>query len=166
MPSMATCRGYEFAAPNPDVATLNEVEQRLVAARHPFQAIWPVHGVSDKLRAMGPVLNVPVSLVETTESVFGAQIPQLLNSETLDVFIVRLFRRRFYRESYLEAAVNEEKARRSAAYLEQQPLYIRHSITFNPNWTATRVPSAQESDEDTTHQQPEADDGADPGTTA
>ncbi|KAJ2543071.1 hypothetical protein EV175_006009, partial [Coemansia sp. RSA 1933] len=70
IPSMATCRGYEFAAPNPDVATLNEVEQHLVVARHPFQAIWPVHSATGQLRAMGPVINVLVSPGETTESVF------------------------------------------------------------------------------------------------
>ncbi|KAJ2554443.1 hypothetical protein EV175_002581 [Coemansia sp. RSA 1933] len=146
MPSMATCRVYEFAAPNPDVATLNEVEQRLVAARHPFQATWPVHGAIGQLRAMGPVINIPVSPSETTESCVYSD-----GGSTA---------------CHIEAAVNKERVRRSAAYLEQQPSYVKHGITFNPNWTATDVPFAQESAEDTTHQHPEADDGADPGTTA
>ncbi|KAJ2788404.1 hypothetical protein H4R20_007385 [Coemansia guatemalensis] len=132
---MARCNGYYFPAYDRVTAELNEVEQRLVAPRHSFQAIWPVGGVSGQLRALGPVINVPVDPAVTLRRVVSMQIPRPLDPNMLGVFPVRLYRRMTYASPYLVAMVNEDRVRHAARFLEQQTLYRHYRITFNRNWT-------------------------------
>ncbi|VDN22144.1 unnamed protein product [Gongylonema pulchrum] len=126
-PRYCLANGLAFPTVHPTVRDLNRVEERLVAARHIFQTIWPSNGPTGQFRCRGGIVNIPVS-VDTTVS--------LLPRAATDTHVVhvRIARRMEYRGNYISGNVRPRRVWEAALYLCQQSLYRSHNIDISDNW--------------------------------
>ncbi|VDN18611.1 unnamed protein product [Gongylonema pulchrum] len=124
-PRYCLSNGLNFPVVDHRLQILTRLEERLVAARHIFQTIWPSHG--GQLRCKGGIVNVPVS-VDTTVSL----LPHL----TTDAHVVhvRIARRMQYKGNYITGSVRPNCIWQAAVHLRAQPLYQFHSIALSDNW--------------------------------
>ncbi|CEP08567.1 hypothetical protein [Parasitella parasitica] len=140
LPTLCLEHGLRFPDPVPELMALTKLEERLVAPRHVFQSIWTLQGAHGQYRSKGGVVNVPVSVDTTVQSI----------SRRLDdtnIIPVVLTRRMRYNGGYIKGNISTQKVWNAAHYLQSSPLYREHNISISTEWLE-HVRQTQSEDED------------------
>ncbi|CEP06883.1 hypothetical protein [Parasitella parasitica] len=94
--------GLRFPDPVPELMALTKLEERSVAPRHVFQSIWTLQGAYGQYRSKGGIVNVPVSVDTTVQS-----IPRWLDDT--NIIPVVLTRRMRYNGGYIKGNISTQK---------------------------------------------------------
>lgn len=127
MPTIALANGLQFPLVPPQIASLNRVEERLLAVRHVFQSIYSSSGRKGQFKSIGAIQNIPIDF-DTTVSV----LPRSLNDS--HIVSVKLARRMADNRNYMEGNIRPAKVWEAAQILKESSLYKEMNITLDDAW--------------------------------
>ena len=122
IPAHSSFNGVKFVNIPEELRLLSSLEETLVSPRIPFMTIRNI-GCDRQFGLKGAVVNVPTEVDKTISS-----IPRAISD--LQVIEVNLKRKLEYKHSYCSAMIRPTYVFEAASFLCNQPLYLKHEISY------------------------------------
>lgn len=120
--------GLQYPEVDRCIQSLTKIEERLCAPCHVFQSIWQIWGPQGQHKAKGGIVNVPVNLDTTLQS-----LPRPLNNS--HVIHVKIAQKLEYLSNYMSGNVRIKKINNASKALTSKDFYIEEGIILSHDWS-------------------------------